>query len=209
MIPILSERPRLWRALQAIPEVTHNRATEFKLRHGYIAVGLVAGIALGAAGAGLVASCFWTGAYLPWGVAGLGFGLTAVSWLLVVRQLASLRVLIAPQGFAILTLGAGNACRCYRIEESLAAWVTQPSSEPSAASAPEQPAPVAVVAAGSSTSRITPTPSAYPESCNPSRRGAPGERCAPAAGARRPPDSDPRRIAPGPSSPGPRQQKGA
>jgi hypothetical protein len=205
MIPILLERPRLWRALQAIPEVTNDRVAEFKLRHGYIVWGLVAGIVLGATGAGLAVSCFWTSAFLPWGLLGLSLGLAAASWLLLVRQLASLRVLVPAQGFAILTLGVGNAQRCYRIEEPLAAPVNQPGNDPSTAAAQEQPAPAAAVAAGPPAARMAPSPAAFPESCNPSPRSVPGQRHAPAVRADRRQGAPINPVSPRSSTPGPRQ----
>jgi hypothetical protein len=101
-------RAALTQPSQAVAELKPNRRR--------LLAGIALGLSLVLAGAGLVAGACWAG-WSPWvRLPGLALALAGTGLILVMKRLASLRVWVSPNGFAIVTLGTGDRCCCYRIE---------------------------------------------------------------------------------------------
>jgi hypothetical protein len=92
-----------------------NVAAEFRIKPGRIAAWLACGILAVLLGLILVAVALELHTRALWYLPGLGLLLAGLGVVFVVRRLASLRVLVFPQGPVIAVMGEGSACRCYRI----------------------------------------------------------------------------------------------
>jgi hypothetical protein len=89
--------------------------SELRPKSARILLGKGLGALVSAAGAVALVGVFCTGIHPLWSLLGLGLLLAGggVYWLM--GRLATLRILVSPNGFTIATLGQGNSCRCYRI----------------------------------------------------------------------------------------------
>src|SRR5690242_11945389 len=105
--------------------------SEFRPRPARLVLGVGLGAVIGAFGVGVLASVFRLGAHPLWYLLGLALLLAGAAILFLMHRLASLRVLVSVNGFAIATLGKGDGCRCFRIDAELPPLGVDPADGPS------------------------------------------------------------------------------
>jgi hypothetical protein len=109
-------------SVQTVPshQATHpgagNPVSELRPNAGRLAVGLGLGVLAAAAGVGILVGTFRADGHLAWYFLGLALLLAGGAVVLVVSHLATLRILVSPNGYAIATLGRGEGRRCFRID---------------------------------------------------------------------------------------------
>jgi hypothetical protein len=101
---------------QASLDAPSSRFTEIRPRSGVIVGGIALGALFGIAGVGIVVVILQTARNPLWCVLGFALVLVGVAIMLLMRRLASLRILVSDHGLAILTLGPGRPGRCYHIQ---------------------------------------------------------------------------------------------
>jgi hypothetical protein len=89
--------------------------SELRPKPARILLGKGLGALVSAAGAVALVAVFRTGVHPLSSLLGLGLLLAGGGMFWLMGRLATLRILVAPNGFTIATLGQGNSCRCYRI----------------------------------------------------------------------------------------------
>jgi hypothetical protein len=110
----LIERPvEHMTASSTLPGTT---VSELRPKAARILLGKGLGALVSAAGAVALVGVFCTGIHPLWSLLGLGLFLAGGGMIWLMGRLATLRIMVSPNGFAIATLGQGNCCRCYRIE---------------------------------------------------------------------------------------------
>ena len=89
--------------------------SELRPKSARILLGKGLGALVSAAGAVALVGVFCTGVHPLWSLLGLGLLLAGGGMFWLMGRLATLRILVSPNGFTVATLGQGNSCRCYRI----------------------------------------------------------------------------------------------
>jgi hypothetical protein len=95
-----------------------NEVREITPKSGRIIGGIAVGGLFGIAGAGIVVGILETAGNPLWCLLGVGMLLLGAAIIVVMKRLASLRVLVTAEGIAIASLGNGKPGRCYRIEHT-------------------------------------------------------------------------------------------
>jgi hypothetical protein len=128
------------KVLQAVRAVSDQTA-EFKLKPGVVVAGALCGVLLGGAGVALVTGVLRTAGSPFWGLLGLALLVAGASLLLLMKQLASLRLWVTTRGLILVTLGTGDSCRCFRVESPESAEREVVAVSPEIAPVPQKAVP--------------------------------------------------------------------